>query len=496
MIAGAQRRESNGREIALFFLIAALVRLSLGNTPLVSWDEWILGGIAARLGTWALPNLELYDILVPTGYSYPSFGFWVNSVFVWLFGSTPFVLRLPCALSEAAAVALTYALARELAGVVCARAAALFATACLFLSFHAMVSLDYLLSAWVLLSLWAFVRAARKQDSALLVLAAFCGGMACFTKYHGVVYHATLCVLVFSWPTTRRMLRWKTLTAAAAAALAAPLFMLATEAATWHFYGYSKTHIAEVLRVTEWASYVADPRTGAIVEANDGYYFLYAWTTLGPLFCGLAALGFVAALASRGRVWWALGFVAAAWLFWASTASLKNARYILPMVYVACIFAGYFITRLAAIPRCRGIAWMLVLVTVALGAWQSVDRAQQYFEEARRNMAVYDYVNTHTPKGAVILAESIVFQVHIAGGPGIVRTTYAPESPQALDRADYLILDPRTHEMLQRGVLPVARGYLDFRREAEKDWPCVFRKASRQGEVRVLARPQRPLGAP
>jgi len=128
------------------------VRLIPWNRTLVGWDEWILAGIATRLGCCALPSGQLYEILVPTGYSYPPFPFWLSGALVYCFGPGALVWRLPTILSDGAAVAMVFVLARRVGGTLAGWTAGLLAWSTLYLAFHDTVTLDFLLSFWVLAS--------------------------------------------------------------------------------------------------------------------------------------------------------------------------------------------------------------------------------------------------------------------------------------------------------------------------------------------------------
>ncbi len=463
--------------LALFVMTFAL-RMAPGNRGIVGWDEWILAAIASRWALWFAP------------YSYPPFHFWVSGALVWLFGPEPIVWRFPSIVSDAGAVALTCLLARRLGGAWAGWSAGLLAWGCLYLAFHETVSLDYMLSFWVLLSLVSYLSAMSRGSSVRLAFAAWCGGMACFTKYHGVVYLATLCALMAAEPDSRRLLRGRWRVIVPGAAIVMPVIMLVIEGGTWRFYGFSKTHLAEVWRVMHWISYVVDPVTGAVENPSWIYYFAHAWKTIGPLWCGLALMGMAFTAVGRCRDGRVLLIVLAAWLLWASTGNLKNARYALPMAYVACVFGGLAIAAVASAPKGRGAAALLLASTLAVGLWDVSVRLRGYLEEERRNAAVYAYINERTPANALLLSEGMAFQADDAVGiAGVKRKVITPETPGCFAKADYAVIDARSFDLLRHRVIPSSPGYVEERLRAARDWPEAFRAGDGRMTVRVLQRP-------
>ena len=471
----------------ILFLATVATRLIPFNVTLVGWDEWILTGISVRLARFYMPTHEWYDILVPTGYSYPPFFFWLNGGLIAILGTAPLVCRMVTIASEAACIVTICVLGQHLAGRFAAWAAGLLAFATLYLSFHETVTMDFLLSFWILLSLLFLLRCVRDAKAGDLVWAVFFSSVAVFTKYHGVVYHAILCALIVLLPATRRMLRGRTLFGCVVVALALPCALLALEGLTWHFYGYNKTHIAEVIRVMGWTSYVQDPSTGRIVEATWGYYFRYLWHMLGPVVCVLGAVSMGYALAARRLDLAVIAIVVGLWFLWASTASLKNARYILPGVIMIYPLAGAMLHRIAQQGRYgKGAAIAVLALAGCVGLWDTRARVGAYLREAAMQQTVYDYVRDRIPTDAVIFAESAPFQWGMSLRSGAVRPMRNPENPSAFDDAQYAIMHEWGHQLIEGGAIPSAKGYLERRDAAVNDWDKVLDLGAGRERIVVL----------
>ena len=483
---------------AVVFTATLVIRLLVWDNRLVGWDEWILTTISSRVGLSWLPRGDWYDLLVPTGYSYPSFFFWLNGILIYLLGATPLIFRLVTVLSDAASAAMAAALGRRIGGHWTAWTAGLLASSYLYLSFHDTVTIDFLVSFWVLLSVRLFIAALDRNDRRLMLLSVFLGGLGCFTKYHGVVYFATLCTMVLVIPTTRNMLRRKKFVSFAAAALAFPCLLLALEGLTWHFYGFAKTHLAEVFRVLTWTSYVQDPFTGELTRPQWHYYLAYCWTQLGAVTCLLVLAGMAVALKRRTRDTMVLLAIVVVWMLWATFSELKNARYILPAVFLMLIFAGIPLRELARTgPIGRVVAAILLVWVTLAGFWATWLRIRDYLDTADRNGRVAQGVNTRTPPEAVVLAESVLFQAtDPVGIEPIKRLVITPETPQWERRISYFISDEGAFEMLAKGVIPSQEGYVAERERIVEEWSVLLDIGTGKKRVRVLQRPDAVLSEP
>lgn len=473
---------------ATLFVLTLAVRLVPWNRTLISWDEWIPTTISTRVALWWLPQSEVYDILVPAGYSCPPFFFWLGGLCIYWFGSVPLVWRLPTILSDAGCAAMAYILGRRVGGRWTGWTAGLLSWAALYLNFDHTVTMDFLLSFWVLLSTHLYLRSAARNSRILLWASIFVAGLACFTKYHGVVFMATLCALVVLIPKTRAMVQGKRLLMFGAVAFFFPCLMLATEWLTWRFYGFPKTHTGEVLRMFTWTPYAVDPISGELVQPAWHYYFVYGWVHLGPLICLLAAAGCAVALAAgRNRDKLVLAVIVAVWMTWMSIADFKHARYVLPMMYMFFIFIGILFTRLAQARYGRWLAGLLLVATVATSLWGTMERLRAYIEEAARHERVYEVVNTKTPEDAVVLAESLPFQAGQSEGIApIKRKIIDPANDTWNERADYLIADDSAFRLLRVGGVPAQEDYLDQREKLVREWEPLLDVGEGPKRLRVL----------
>ncbi len=94
--------------LMVLFFVAYL--LTLGERPLFIPDEARYGEIAREMlasGDWIVPRLNglLY-------FEKPPLGYWLNSASLWLFGETPFGVRISSALSTAVAAITVFAIGR------------------------------------------------------------------------------------------------------------------------------------------------------------------------------------------------------------------------------------------------------------------------------------------------------------------------------------------------------------------------------------------------
>lgn len=478
------------------FVLTLAMRLIVAGCTLIGWDEWILATIVSRLGLWAIPEGRLYDILVPTGYSYPPFFFWIGGLLVYLFDASPLVWRLPTVLSEAAAAAAVCLLGRRLGGRIGEWTAGLLAVATLYLSFHDTVTLDFLLSFWIVLSVYFLLRAQDERRVLFAVLSVFAGSLAVFTKYHGVVYLGPLCILIALHPKTGWMLRGRRVVWFAAAAGVLPALMLAIEGLTWRYYGFEKTHIAEVLRVMTWTSHVQDPYTGRFVIPQWHYYLVYCWALLGPLVCGLCVFAGITAIRRRDpRAMLVLGFVLL-WFVWASTGSLKNARYVLPAVYLSYALAGLPLQAWARRSGGGRAALVVISLAVGLGALHTGERIAAYRAQAAWHGRVHRLVDEELPDNALVVSDSLVFQT-------ATRTSISPmkrpvADPPFFAEADitHVITVEEAYDFLQVLGNPANRPYLEARERIVAEWRLLLDVGEAEKRIRVFERPAGPETAP
>ena len=473
-----------------FFAAGLLLRLIPWNHTIVGWDEWILSTISSRWALVALPNGDLYDLIVPTYYSYPSAFFWLQGLAVYLFGPHPLAWRLVPVFGGALCVGLAYLLGREARDDWSGWTAGLLALSSLYLAFHNTVTIDYVMAAAMLASLIFLLRTLRRPALGTLLASVFLASLACFFKYHAVVIHALVCGAVIAMPTTRRLIAGKRFLAFAAVALALPFGLLAMEGLTWHFYGYGKTHLAEVFRVMTWTSYVPAFDGPAYVQPAWWYYFGYCWVTLGPLVCVLCLAGIATALwipQDRIRV---LVVILALYALWASTASLKNARYFIPAMFLAFVLAGVFVSALKDNPRGRLLGVLLLGAAVVASGVRTGFRVDDYLTASSHHEAVYVFINENTPKDAVVVTESESFwRGNDVGVHPMKRGIVEAAIEDAFDMGGYFISHEMAYELMKAGAIQPAPDFLDERARVLETWDLLLDLGEGNARVRVWRKP-------
>ncbi len=475
----------------VFFFLCAAIRLIPWNRTLAGWDEWILTSIFVRLGQWALPKGELYEILVPTGYSYPPFYLWLNGLMVYVFGSSPLVWRILTILFDAGCAAMAYFLGRRVGGRLTGYICGILSVVAPYLSFHDTVTLDFALTFWILLSIYLFLRAQDNDNVRMLLWSVFFGSIACFTKYHGVVYFATLCVMLVAIPGTRKLIQGKKIFLFAGTALFLPCVLLAVEGLTWKFYGWQKTHVAEVFRVMEWTSWVADFGSDAYVKPKWHYYFVYCWIHLGPAICVLSLAGMGTMLLKPTRDVKYLLIILVVWMLWASSSGLKNARYVLPMVYVAFVFVGLEIKALSERRWGKAMASIIVIVMLGTSSWRLAGRVQDYLATSDRHEQVYEVINENIVEGDLVFSEAVSFQIPFGTRFGLMRgKVIGPSQKTWRNDFDYIIAQEDAFEMLKTGVIVDVHGeYLRQRESFVREWDVLLDTGEGKQRTRVLRRP-------
>jgi len=471
-------------------VVTLIVHLVPANVTLIGWDEWILASIMGRIATWWLPAGEWYDVLVPTTYAYPPSFFWTGGFLAYLFDPAPFIYRLPTTLSATACTTVTALIAHRAAGLWGAWTAALLSATAMYLTFQNTISMDYFMAVWILLSLYAFIRGLDKNSEFLIVLAVFLGGMAAFAKYHGVVYHAFICIAVLITPTSRRLMARSYFALYVTAALAIPALLILLEALPWHYYGFQHTHIAEAMRMTDWQPLAPDPLTGAIIQPPWHYYLEIIFLRLGIIPCALTAAGVV--LANRRRNTSALIILAAAvlWFLWAAAMPMKHARYIVPAVYLMFVLTGIGIAGLAQYRAGKHYA-IVLLAIIAVGAgWRLRERIEDYLAQAQRHETIYAAALKHAADGVPIFADALPFRP--PAGHGLDEPAYPAQStaaPQWLQDARFVISEERAYRMMASGMIQSSETYLQWRPIIWREWDVIVDLGLGRDRIKLLGRP-------
>lgn len=474
---------------ASFAAVAAFaLAMAPGDLPFSGWDECILGGAAIRWAEYSLPGGHAYDLLVPTGYPYPPLLFWIAGGLVAAIEPAYWVLRLPGAVSLAASAALCALLAAWCGGRAAAWTAGLLAATAVAFNVHDTVSLDYPMSAAILLSLWALLRALDRHSAPWLCASLLAAGLACAFKYYGVIHLAFLAAAVAAHPQLRMLARGpKRRAAVLASAVALPVALALLDGLTFYFYGFGKTHVAETIRTLGWTPFAADPRTGAPIQPGHDYYALSLYYRLGPLLLAAAALGALAAAVQRNRP--ALWLLAAGlvWFACAEALGTKHFRYILPAIYVLLILAGAAVGMLARTRRGAIVAALLAAGMVLHQSWNASERAGAYLAEARRVEAAFGILRA-IPADLPVVAEHAAFQQWDAGAlRAFPQPVLTPESPGGAP-ADLAVLHDAVYEAIGIGALPAYPGYMAVRPEMAQ-WPALYEAGEGRDRFRILARP-------
>ncbi len=480
-----------GAAAATVAVLSVLVLFSVGNAPLIGWDEWILATISLRVARWWIPARSWYDLLSPTGFPYPPLFFWMGGGLAWLFGPSYFILRVPATLSLAGCSAT----ATLLAGAFGKRRAA-WSTAVLCIlhmpfGFHDLVTIDFLMTFWVLLSLLLLVKCLGKDSFPLLYLAIVAGGIACFSKYHAVIWHGFLCATVLVAPKTRAMLRGLRIPLLMLAAGLFPALILAIQGLTWKFYGYQKTHFAEGLWTMSWTSIVEHPLTGEFVRAGSDYYAMVLSANPGPGVCLLGVIGVVALLMRKRWIALVPLLFAILWMVWASSSSIKHARYIIPFVYVCLVFAGHGFAVLSNRDgKLRFVTVALAVLLALIGFQGLTARRGDYMETARLHERVFALIDEKVPQDAVLVTDSFPLRRWDGGVlPSVPRKVIWVDTPGWEDKATHVLTQESTFAVMEKGTIFGSSEYVEARQSILSAWRVVIDEGRGSDRIRLLAKP-------
>ena len=153
-----KRFSSNFPLISLLVLIAAFALLwKLGTGSLAAWDEAIYAQVSkeiVRSGDWLTLHWEYQP-----WFEKPPLFMWITALFYRLFGVSEFWARVPSALSGIALIGVTYLIGKSTYGKrIGFLAAAILATCYHFLSFSRFGTMDVMLTLFIYLTLYAYLR--------------------------------------------------------------------------------------------------------------------------------------------------------------------------------------------------------------------------------------------------------------------------------------------------------------------------------------------------
>lgn len=470
-------------------ILAAGLALIPGNAPLNGWDEWILTGAMTRWAAYSVPSGNLYDALVPTGYPYPPLLFWSGGALCHFLEPSYLVVRIPAAFSLGLSAGLT-----ALIGGWCGRrwgawTAGILASLAAWLNFHDTVSLDYPMTAAILLSIWLLLHSLDRHSVPFLCAAFLAAGLACAFKYYGVIYWTWLAVVVLLHPQLRMLTRGRRRYAVAFSALAFPAFLASLDGLTFYFYGFGKTHVAETIRTLGWAAYTAHPLTGDAIRPGYAFYGEFLFLRLGIVVCALAVIGVLCTVFQKNRPGLWILSAGIAWALFAEAMGTKHARYILPAAYVLFITVAIAI---AALGNTRaGRPWaILFFVTIVIGqGWLAAIRTQTYLADSARVQQVFDTLQNDVAHDALILADEAPFQKWDAGVlPSFPQPVATPEERRAMT-ATVLVTTDGIYDLIANRILPGSTAYIDGRPKWVQDWSVLLDIGLGRKRVRVLSKP-------
>lgn len=319
-----------------------------------------------------------------------------------------FAGRLVSACAGTLSVYLTYALARRVIspwGAVVA--ASLLAVFPLHVTCSRYLKEDSLLLFWVLLASLCCLKAAQEKKVVPLMLGAMAAGLACATKYSGLV-----CFGIFAatpwlsnslrlsnpafWKPDTRLLKWTCVAGFVGVIcfFAASPYIILDYPKFQSDFAYERKHMVR-------------GHTEAI-DAWSQFWMYHIWYSLRravtniPLIAGLIGLGLL--LARRSFSAWfivglfALFYLPAEWV--RSKPAPQPERYIVPCLPFLAIAAASLCERFAKIPV---LAALVAILIGAVPASTSVKLAQELTYDTREQAR--DWFLSHVPAGAKVLID-------------------------------------------------------------------------------------------
>lgn len=343
----------------LLLLAAFVCYWHLGTRTLADWDEAIYAQVAkeaARGGHW----LTLHWAGQPW-FEKPPLYVWTTALLFRLFGVSEFWARAASAAAGVGVVAVTYALGRAIYGRrVGLWGACVLLTSYQFLFFARFGTTDVLLTLFIYLALYGYVRLSARGPRWWYLIWAACALAFMVKGAAGLVAPATVGLALCFERDRRAPLRTREFWCGCLLALLI--------VAPWHVLMYARHGRAFV---AEYVGYHTLARMTTALEGHEGSYFYYVgrlvdgffpWVLLVPavIIAGLKRRG---ANPPGGRVLWllcALVFV----LY--TLARTKIAWYIVPLYPALALLVAAFTARVYDRYRARPFARRAVVAACAL----------------------------------------------------------------------------------------------------------------------------------
>lgn len=310
---------------------------------------------------------------------------------------------------------------------------------------------DALVTFFVILTSWLAVRAVKRDEPRLLLLAAFCAGLASSSKYSGAV----TCVAVAMTPWLRsrsivpdlRFLKW-----GVASALLVPVgFVAATPYSILNFQKFSNHFAAEQehmisghhkVIISAWSQYWMYHMSRSLPDA----------ATLSLSILGIFGFGWLLR-SSPSRAIFLLGMFLAFYL----PAEAVNAkpppqpeRYILPCLPFLYLAAASLVEGLRQSHH-RLIAGLLSFVIVLSPLVRSLILASELKPDTRERMR--DWIVQNIPPGSKIVVDAQAYSAFLPGATFNVQPMWSIPQRRGMtleqlrsDKVDYLLLTNKSYE--------------------------------------------------
>lgn len=324
-------------------------------------------------------------------HEYPALLFYILAVIYRVLGqheaspSAYLVARMVVAAFGVASVALTWRLARPLAGDRAALfAAAVVAVSPLEVRTAHMIRPDVVLEVFCLFALIAFRK--RNDRAASDVAAGAALGAATAVKFSGVLLAPSYAVEWLVHPGRRRV-------GVAIAATAAVATFALLSPSTFLWPAEARAGMASQVAF----HYAAEPHTWREVAVSYASAFADA---VGAPAAALALAGLFLGVRA-GRQWWSLAVLPLFTVLLFSTADVVRVRFLIPTLGVLAVFAGYTFDRLAARTR-PPLAALLAAAALAIPLAESVRDVASLVRPGPRDRAA-DWLAANAPDGARVV---------------------------------------------------------------------------------------------
>lgn len=438
---GRERFSSNFLFVSLLVLAAAFALLwKLGAGSLAAWDEAIYAEVSkemARGEGWLTPHWGDRP-----WFEKPPLFMWVTALFYRLFGVGEFWARVPSALSGIALVAVTYLIGKDVYGQLAGLLSALVLLTCYhFLSFSRFGTMDVMLTLFIYLALYAYVRLKSGNQRWWYLLWSACALAMMVKGAAGIVAPSAIVLALLFEKRLGQAMR--------SAHFRRGVLLALLIIAPWHVLMYIRHGNAFV---DEYIGYHVIARSTRTLEGHPSGYFYYVARLIDGFFPWCLLIPF-AVVSSIRRDDEALSGSRALLLLCALVFGLytliptRRPWYIVPLYPALSILIAVLICRLRRKYQSRPVQRRLLMVAcVALvivgGLYSSVSL---YFnrrtEEPVATLSARARSKAPEDKDALVLlhgVEPIYAQVPLFYSDRTVRQAYTSSRPDSPDAERYV----------------------------------------------------------